>query len=131
MDVYTFGYLMTTQNSNTLFKETDFYNRLKKRNEINKQLNESVREIIHFTDSKNFMNNWIDLHDLIIDKVDHYFVFVQKKFRKSRQNYQYKREKNIKRNLEDEIQKNVHGYGANEEKVYDELMKYLCHLPHH
>ena len=72
MDVYTFGYLMTTQKSNTPIKKTNFYNRIEKRNEINKQLNESVREIIHFTDSKNFMNNWIDLHDLIIDKVDHY-----------------------------------------------------------
>ena len=95
MDVYTFGYLMTTQKSNTPIKKTNFYNRIEKRNEINKQLNESVREIIHFTDSKNFMNNWIDLHDLIIDKVDHYLVFVQKNVRKSRQNYQYKREKNI------------------------------------
>ena len=50
---------------------------------------------------------------------------------KNEQISEYKKEKDIKRTLGDEIKKMVRGYGANEEKVYDELMKYLCHLPHH
>ena len=69
---------MTTQKSNTPFKKTDFYKRLKKRNEINKQLNESVRTIIHCDNSKYTKWYWRnclkDLHDLILDKVHHYIA---------------------------------------------------------
>ena len=78
MDVYTFGYLMTTRKIGTPFKKTEFYKRLEKRNEINKQLNESVRAIIHCTNykySKFYWRNCLkDVHDLILDKVHHYIA---------------------------------------------------------
>ena len=73
MDVYTFGYLMTTQKSNTPYKKTDFYKRLDKKNRINKRLNESIRRIIHC--SKGFNRNRLKhVHDDILHKVRHYLA---------------------------------------------------------